>query len=115
MNLSLATRIFLGYAVVLATFGAVSIFSVAEMHQNQQEIRLVSQGYLHLSQDTTTIDGAHKSQERDTERLLEEKNVETRRKLIHLSRVYFPPLIAERVQAGRQRARDVLTIAPPSE
>ena len=58
MNLSLATRIFLSYAVVLTTFAAVSIFSVLEMHQNQQEIRLVSQGYLHLSQDASTIENS---------------------------------------------------------
>src|SRR5690242_4072510 len=71
MNLSLATRIFIGYAVVLTTFGAVSIFSVSELHRNQQEIRLVSQGYLHLSQETSAIETMHKNRERDTDRVLE--------------------------------------------
>jgi len=49
MRLSLATRIFLGYAAVLVTFALVSAFSVVQMHQNQVEIQLVSQGYLSLS------------------------------------------------------------------
>ena len=49
MRLSLATRIFLGYAVVLVTFGAVSIFAVAEMHRNQGDIRLVSQELTQVS------------------------------------------------------------------
>ena len=71
MQLSLATRIFLGYAVVLATFAAVSIFSVAEMHRNQLEIRLVSEGYLHLSQDAAAIETLQQNQAKDTERLLD--------------------------------------------
>ncbi len=115
MNLSLATRIFLGYAVVLTTFAAVSIFSVAEMHQNQQEIRLVSQGYLHLSQDASTIETFHKNQQRDTDRLLEEKSVETRRALIRLARLYSPLVMTERIAAGRDRARAVQAFAPSSE
>jgi hypothetical protein len=75
MRLSLATRIFLGYAVVLVTFGGVSLFSVAEMRRSQVEHRLVSQGYLHLSQETAAIDTFHKNQAKDTERMLDERNV----------------------------------------
>ena len=115
MNLSLATRIFIGYAVVLTTFGAVSIFSVSELHRNQQEIRLVSQGYLHLSQETSALETMHKNRERDTDRVLEEKKVDLRRSLIRLSRLYFPQQVAERVQAGRDRAHAALLIAPASE
>lgn len=111
MKLSLATRIFIGYAVVLATFGAVSIFSVAELHKTQQEIRLVSQGYLHLSQDISMIETFHKNQERDTARLVDEKNVEIRRAVIRLARVYFPRLMADRIAAARERARTTLPLA----
>ncbi len=115
MRLSLSTRIFLGYAVVLATFGAVSIFSVAEMHRNQVEIRLVSEGYLNLSQDAAAIETFHKNQSRDTERLLDEKSVETRRALIRLARLYFPGLMAQKISEGRDAARKVLEFAPEAE
>ncbi|MFZ5472271.1 MAG: ATP-binding protein [Myxococcota bacterium] len=115
MRLSLATRIFLGYAVVLTTFGAVSIFSVAEMHQNQVEIRLVSDGYLHLAQDAAALENLHKNHERDTERLSDEKSVQTRRSLIRLARLYFPELMAKKVEEGRSKANQVLTFAPASE
>jgi two-component system, NtrC family, sensor kinase len=115
MKLSLATRIFLGYAVVLVTFGAVSVFAVAEMHRNQGEIRLVSQGYLHLSQDTAALDTFHKNQEKDTERLWEEKSLDTRRALIRLSRLYFPPLIQQRIAAARETSRQLADFAPTSE
>ncbi|HZI04619.1 MAG TPA: sensor histidine kinase, partial [Archangium sp.] len=115
MKLSLATRIFLGYAVVLVTFGAVSLFSVAELHRNRLEIRLVSQGYLQLSQDAAALESFHTNQEKDTERLLEEGSVETRRALIRLARLYFPSLMAERLQAAKARAHEVRTLAPTGE
>lgn len=115
MRLSLATRIFLGYAVVLATFGGVSLFAVSEMHQNQVEIRLVSDGYLHLSQDAAALETFHKNQEKDTQRLLEEKSVQTRRALIRLARLYFPELMARKLEDGRQRAEQALAFAPATE
>ncbi len=100
MQLSLATRIFLGYAVVLATFAAVSIFSVAEMHRNQLEIRLVSEGYLHLSQDAAAIETLHLNQAMDTDRLFEEQSVDTRRTLIRLARLWFPHVMVVNQQMG---------------
>jgi len=115
MKLSLATRIFLGYAVVLVTFGAVSLFSVAELHRNQQEIRLVSQGYLRLSQDAAALETFHTNQGKDTERLLDEQNAETRRTLIRLARLYIPPLMSQRLATTRTTAREILTYAPASE
>jgi two-component system NtrC family sensor kinase len=115
MRLSLATRIFLGYAVVLVTFGAVSLFSVTEMHRNQVEFRLVSEGYLHLSQDAAAIETFHKNRERDTARLRDERNVDTRRALIRLSRLYFPGLMAEKIRAGQKTVKAVADFAPDSE
>jgi signal transduction histidine kinase len=85
MKLSLATRIFLGYAVVLVTFGAVSIFSVTEMHRSRQEILLVAQGYPQLSQLVASIETLHKGLVGDGSRL---------------ARVYAPT-IAEHVAKGR--------------
>lgn len=114
MKLSLATRIFLGYAVVLVTFGAVSLFSVAELHRNQQEIRLVSQGYLRLSQDAAALETAYTNQVKDTERLLDEQNPETRRTLIRLSRLYIPAM-SQRLATTRGTAQEILTYAPASE
>ncbi len=115
MKLSLATRIFLGYAVVLATFAAVSIFSVTEMHRNQQELRLVSEGYLHLSQDAAAIDTLHQNREKDTERLPDEQSVETRRALIRIARLYYPQVMAQRISAAREKANEILEFAPAFE
>jgi hypothetical protein len=75
VKLSLTTRIFLGYAVVLVTFGAVSIFSVLTLRQNQLEMRLVSDGYLELSQTVAAIETFQTNQSKDTARLHDEQNV----------------------------------------
>ncbi len=115
VKLSLATRIFLGYAVVLGTFGLVSLFSVTELHRNRLEIRLVSQGYLQLSQDAAELETFHATQEKDTERLLQEGSVEARRAFIRLARLYNPPLMSQRLAAAQAKAHEVLTSAPDSE
>ncbi|HZH03199.1 MAG TPA: histidine kinase dimerization/phospho-acceptor domain-containing protein, partial [Myxococcaceae bacterium] len=114
MKLSLATRIFLGYAVVLVTFGAVSIFAVAELHQNQAELRLLTEGYLPLSQESASLTALHQNQRQDTRRLLGEENADGRAKLFRLAQLNFPPL-AERLAAARARADEISKFAPPSE
>jgi two-component system, NtrC family, sensor kinase len=115
VKLSLTTRIFLGYAGVLLTFGGVSLFSVSELHRSQLEIRLVSEGYLSLSQTIAAIETFQANQAKDTERLREEPNLETRKALIRLARLYFPGLMAEKLEAGRVTARHVREFAPDSE
>lgn len=89
MRLSLATRIFLGYAVVLVTFGAVSLFAVRELHRWQVEIRLLSEGYLALSQKAAALESFQKNQANDTARLRDQPDVGVRRMMIQLSRKYF--------------------------
>lgn len=115
MKLSLTTRIFLGYAVVLVTFGAVSGFSVFTLRQNQLEIRLVSEGYLDLSQTVAAIETFQANQAKDTARLRDENSVETRKALIRLARLYFPSLMAGRLQSGKDTAHRVLEWAPDGE
>lgn len=89
MRLSLATRIFLGYAVVLVTFGLVSLFSVSELHRGQVEIRLLSEGYLALSQTAGTLESLMKNQVNDTKRLRDQADAATRRMTIQLAQRYF--------------------------
>ncbi len=105
----------MGYAVVLVTFGAVSGFSVFTLRQNQVEIRLVSEGYLGLSQTVAAIETFQANQAKDTDRLRDEPSVETRKALIRLARLYFPGLMAGRLQSGKETAIRVLDFAPEAE
>lgn len=115
MRLSLATRIFLGYAAVLLTFGAVSLFSVREMHRNQLEIRLVSDGYLPLSNTVATIETFHKNHAAELDRLPKEKSPDIRRNMIRLARQYFLSSMNEHLDEGERQLVAALEFAPPSE
>ena len=115
MNLSLATRIFLGYAVVILTFGVVSIYSVVQMHSIGQEIRLVSEGYLPLTKACAQIETFHKNRQRDTDRLLDERQPETQRALIKLARVYFPQLMRDKLGLAKRMTKESLSRAASSE
>src|SRR5258708_20995981 len=109
MRLSLATRIFLGYAAVLVTFALVSAFSVVQMHQNQVEIQLVSQGYLYLSVDTSQINTLYRNLQKHTEALFEEGSAEKRRVLVGLVRRYVNelPEPMTKAQATARRIREL--------
>lgn len=115
MRLSLATRIFVGYAVVLITFGAVSLFSITELHRNQIEIRLVSEGYLGLAQTATAISNLQENQSKDTTRLRDELNVSDRRWLIQLSRRYFFEGVRTKIDVGLATTLAMNEFAPESE
>ena len=48
MRLSISAKIFVGFLVVLATFGGVATYGAVTMRNLGDELRLVSRGYLEL-------------------------------------------------------------------
>src|SRR5450755_2347075 len=112
--LSLATRIFLGQAAVLCTFGVVALFSVSELHRSQQEMRLVGQGYLQLLQDTAALESFQKNQAQETSQIARERNSETRAALIQLAPRTFPPLLRQRL-ASAQATLGAMRLDTPSD
>ncbi len=115
MRLSLSTRIFVGHAVVLLAFGAVSIFSLAALRRNQIESRLDGEGYLTLTQMASSIQTFQKNQAEDAARLREESNPLNRRALVRLSRMYFPGLMAEKLAVGQATLAKMEEFAPSQE
>ncbi|MGO9829107.1 MAG: ATP-binding protein [Myxococcaceae bacterium] len=113
--LSLATRIFLGHAAVLCTFGVVALFSVSELHRSQQEMRLVGQGYLQLSQDAAALESLLKNQAQETEQIARERNGEARAALIQLAPRTFPPLLRQRLASAQATLRAMRLDAPADE
>src|SRR5690606_40794098 len=110
VRLSIATRMFLGFAAVVTVFGAVSAFSVWRMQAIGNDIRLVSEGYLPLAKVATQLETIHKNKQRDTDRLLEEREPRAQRILIKLARLYFPRIARERLNEGKElvaRARSL--------
>lgn len=115
MRLSLATRIFLGYAVVLVTFGAVSLFAVRELHRGQVEIRLLSEGYLALSQTAATLESFQKNQANDTSRLRDQGDVAVRRMMIQLARRYFFEQMDRQLEEALSLTKRMEDFAPADE
>ncbi|MGO8971780.1 MAG: ATP-binding protein [Myxococcaceae bacterium] len=113
--LSLATRIFLGHAAVLCTFGVVALFSVSELHRSQQEMRLVGQGYLQLSQDAAALESLLKNQAQETAQIAHEHSGEARAALIQLAPRTFPPLLRQRLASAEATLRAMRLDAPPDE
>jgi two-component system, NtrC family, sensor kinase len=113
--LSLATRIFLGHAAVLCTFGVVALFSVSELHRGQQEMRLVGQGYLQLLQETAALESLQKNQVQESTQIARERNTETRAALIQLAPRTFPPLLRQRLASAEATLRAMRLDAPTDE
>ena len=113
--LSLATRIFLGHAAVLLTFGVVALFSVAELHRSQQEMRLVGQGYLQLSQDAAALESFEKNQIQESMQIAGEQNPDTRAALIKLAPRTFPPLVRQRLTSALSTLQTMRLDAPSDE
>lgn len=115
-RLSLATRIFVGYTGVLLTFGAVSVFSIVEMHRSRSEIRLMGEGFMPLASKVAEIQAFQAKQAEDTDRLgSPQTNVETRRATIQLARLYFFGVVADKVAQGQKIVRAIDSFAPSSE
>ncbi len=115
MNLTLSTRIFVGFAAVVLTFGAVSVYSVLQMHAIGAEIRLVSTGYLPLAKAIAQVESAQGNHQRDLQRLLDEREPETQLALIRLSRLSFPQMIRQLLGNAAETARHGKESAPASE
>ncbi|MHB8417567.1 MAG: sensor histidine kinase [Myxococcales bacterium] len=101
MRLSVATKIFLGFAVVLCAFGSVSITSIWSLHRLGADLAVVSECYLPLSTSVAQIEVFQQNKERDTDRLLAEKDRAAQRTFMGYSRLYFPKMMRDRVQAAR--------------
>jgi signal transduction histidine kinase len=101
LRLSVATKIFLCFAVVLVTFASVSITSIVSLHRLGSDLGVVGESYLPLTKAMAQLESFHKNKERDTDRILQEKDRAAERVLIGYTRLYFPKIMRERVSAAR--------------
>lgn len=109
-RLSIPAKIFLGFAVVIACFGTVSLFAVARMHRIAEGLALVTRTYQPLTRLGAQLESSHRSSEQATVRLLGERDVRTQRALLLLARDYHPRATREKVRASQrlvQQARDL--------
>jgi signal transduction histidine kinase len=72
MRLSISAKIFVGFLVVLATFGGVSTYGAVTMRQLGDELRLVSRGYLDLRLQVSELYTAQTNLLKELEQLSKE-------------------------------------------
>jgi len=106
---SLATRIFLAFAVALGAFGAVAGFGAARLHDLGRELRLLSGGYLPLTRIAAQVE----VKEWATPRALEARALDpaARRAWLPVVRAQFPALVREKIEEGHRFVRDARPFA----
>src|SRR5512142_815847 len=102
-----ATRIFLAFAVSLAAFAAVAVFSVLRLQELRRDLRLLSTGYLPL----TRIAAELEVKDWLASRAVEARNMDraAREAYLPVARAHFPALVREKVEEGKR----VLAAAAP--
>lgn len=78
MRLSISAKIFVGFLVVLATFGAVATYGAVTMRSLGDELRLVSRGYLDLRMQVSELYTAQTNLLKELEQLTKEGPARTR-------------------------------------
>ncbi len=97
---SVATKIFVTFAVALAAFGAVAGFGITRLHRLGRDLRLLSEGYLPLTRIVAQID----VKDWVSSRVLEANAIDptARRAYLPLARAHFPEVVREKIDEGRK-------------
>ena len=101
MRLSIASKIFVGFLVVLVTSGAVSLFAVLRVRRIGYGLSLISSGYFPLTREASSLEAFQKERERSTIHLLDEKDPQARHQLIDLDHTYFARVVGEKLARAR--------------
>ena len=118
MRVSLSTRIFAGFLVLLLTFAGASAFAVLQLHAMREDLVLLHRGYLALGRSATQLRTLQEMRDAHVERALEEGDPIVRRRLVAYARDFYPTATRERLdellrvtrelQAQNLKSRDAL-------
>src|SRR5438067_3239487 len=103
MRLSIATKVFLGFAAVVVMSGAVSLFGIVQMHRIGQGLALVSSGYFPLTRIAASLEGFQRERERSTDGLLAERDPAQRKSLVGLDRTYLSRVAEDHLTRAREQ------------
>ena len=105
MRLSVTTKIFLGLAIIVVTFGLVSIYALVQVHHIGRSLELTSRTYLPLSKLASQLETIQSNRTRDNNRLLEERETRIQDALISIARRHHPKLVRDQIVLGSEIAR----------
>ena len=97
MKLSLATKIFAGFAAVLMVFGAVTVFGVVQLNTVRDQLGVVNRGHLPLNRVVTELEMIQESTRRSIDSILRFDNIELQHKLLSNNKRSFRRSIGARL------------------
>jgi two-component system NtrC family sensor kinase len=112
MRLSIATKVFLGFVVVLLCSAAVSVYGIVRLQRIGSGLSLRSRPYVPLKGAVSTLEAFHKQRESSTlDRLLDTRDPKARANLIALDRT-FAKVVAERLAFAQQLVASAQQTSP---
>jgi PAS domain S-box-containing protein len=101
MKWSLATKIFLGFSLVVGVFGAVSIYGITQLASVRHQLNAVNRGLLPMNGIAAQMETLQESIRRSIDSVLRFDDLHRQRALLESSRQSF----RRNMQAGLQRAQ----------
>jgi nitrogen fixation/metabolism regulation signal transduction histidine kinase len=101
VKLSLATKIFVGFLVLLGTFALLAFFSVREIRAVAEDLRTIKEGHLALARLAAQLETHQQNRFRDLRRALQELDRRNQEVVLRIAIAYFPDVIRSTVEDAR--------------
>lgn len=101
MKLSLATKIFLGFFVLLGTFALLASWSVREIRVIADDLRTIRDGHLALARLAAQLETHQENRIRDLEAGLMDPDLKSRDLILRVASAYYPDMIRASVEEAR--------------
>jgi PAS domain S-box-containing protein len=102
LKLSLATKIFLGFMVLLSCAVALAAFSVVQIRGVAKDLRAIKEGHLVLARLVAQLETHQQNRFRDIRRALEEEDPDGREIILRIAVAYYPDVIRASVEDIRR-------------
>ncbi len=98
MKLSLATKIFLGFFVLLCTFTLLASLSVREIRVIADDLRTIRDGHLALARHAAQLETHQQNRFRDLKSALSDPDPQSRVLILRVASAYYPDMIRGSVE-----------------
>jgi signal transduction histidine kinase len=105
--MSLQSRVFAGFLVLLLVFGAASAFAVQALHGVRGDLVVLTRGYLQLGRAATQLRTLQELKDATVDRALDEDDALLRRPLLGFSRELYPEAMGEKLKEIQMLAREL--------
>ncbi len=109
MKFSLATKVFLGFTLVIAVFGVVSVYGITQFNAVREQLDAVNKGFLPLNRVVAEMETLQESSRRSMDNILRFENLRRQKTLLQNSRRSFSRKMRSRLQQAQTIIRRIDT------